>query len=84
MRANEAPWAVGAWLTLAVLPVIYFAEAGWGRIDVVTSSGTVTVGYSTADVIVASVVLAAFSGGVLLAATRERSRRTTPTPTSVR
>lgn len=84
VRAHETPWAVGAWLILAFLPVIYFAYTGWGRIDVATSSGTVTIGFSTADVIIASVVLAAFSGGVVLAATRERSWRATPTPASVR
>ncbi len=84
MLAHEAVLALGTWLLLALLPLIYFADTGWGRIAVDTSSGIVTIGYSTADVIVATVVLAAFSGGVVLAATREPSRRTHPTPTSVR
>jgi len=68
--ANEAMWALGASLLLVLLPVIYFAAAGWGRIDVAASSGAVTIGYSTVDVIAAVIVLAAFHCGLVLAATR--------------
>ncbi len=84
MRTHEAALALGTWLILALLPVIYLVYTGWGRVAVDTSSGTVTIGYSTVDVIVATVVLAAFSGGVILAAMREPPRRTDPTPTSLR
>jgi hypothetical protein len=78
VAANEAMWALGASLLLVLLPVIYFAAVGWGRIDVAASSGTVTIGYSTVDVIGAAIVLAAFHCGLVLTATREPSGQTTP------
>ncbi len=84
MRTQDAALALGIWLILALLPFIYLVSTGWGRVAVDTSSGIVTIGYSTVDVIVATVVLAAFSGVVILAAMREPSRRTDPPPTSLR
>jgi hypothetical protein len=73
--ANEAKWAAGTCLLLALVQVVYFLYSGWGRIDVATGSETVTIGYSATDVIIASLVLAAFNCGIVLAATREPSRR---------
>ena len=83
MRAHDAVLALGTWLLLALLPFIFLVSTGWGRIAVDTSSGIVEIGYGTADVIVAIVVLAAFSGGVILAAMREPPRRTDPTAPAV-
>lgn len=73
--ANEAKWAAGTCLLLALVQAVYFLYSGWGRIDVATGSETVTIGYSATNVIVASLVLAAFNCGIVLAATREQSRR---------
>ncbi len=72
---RQGVWALAGWLTLALLPVAYFAATGWGRIDVAASSGIVTIGYSTADVILAATVMAAFHGALILAANRDPTAR---------
>lgn len=62
---NPIAWAFGTTLVLALIHVAYALYSGWGRIDVTTASGTTTTGYSTVDVIISSLVLAAFDGAVV-------------------
>jgi hypothetical protein len=56
-------WAVVACLFLALVQVGYLLYSGWGRVEVTTDSGIVAIGYSKADVVVSSLVLATFDCG---------------------
>lgn len=82
-RMSGRPGTWGAWICVALVAA-YAAETllkGWGEVDVATSSGVVTVGYSGTDVIVASVVMMIFLGTTVLVALRQDAHVQDPVTT---
>lgn len=82
-RVAVAPWrwtmAGCSFLTLAV--IVSWLVLGWGAREVTTSSGVVTTGTSTLDVVLSAAIVLAFSCGVIVFAvvgmpeSRSRQRR---------
>ena len=67
-RVARAPgrWALACCSILTLALIASWSILGWGVHEVITSSGVVTVGESTADVIASSVIVLAFSCAVIV------------------
>lgn len=71
-RVARAPgrWALTCCAVLTVALVASWLISGWGAYQVHTSSGVVSIGASTADVVISSLVVLAFGFAVITVAVR--------------
>ena len=75
-RATAAPgrWALACCSLLTLALIATWTLFGWGVHEVVTSSGVVTTGASTLDVVASSAIVLAFSCTVIVLAIYSRPR----------